>query len=145
MKRMKVTRHREPIGSVDLIMRFLALLLTVLLGMSGYIMITHLYAPAVEKSYEDVLSKEYNLSSSSMESALNDSRGSKVAFKDVSTESDSSNDRKTIQVTQEFMEDGEVKTKTNDVVIGDKDDDGEYEIIKRGQENISLEDSERND
>ena len=73
------------------------------------------------------------------------SRGSKVAFKDVSTESDSSNDRKTIQVTQEFMEDGEVKTKTNDVVIGDKDDDGEYEIIKRGQENISLEDSERND
>lgn len=68
-----------------------------------------------------------------------------MVFKDISTDSDSSNDRKTLQVSQKFMEDGEVKTKTNDVVIGDKDDDGEYEIIKRGHENISLEDSERND
>lgn len=145
MKRMNIKRYREPIGSVDTILRILALSLTIAIVVCGGLTITHLYAPAVEKSYEDVLSKEYNLSSSSMESALNDSRGSKVAFKDVSTESDSSNDRKTIQVTQEFMEDGEVKTKTNDVVIGDKDDDGEYEIIKRGQENINLEDSERND
>lgn len=145
MKRMNIKRYREPIGSVDTILRILVLSLTIAIVVCGGLTITHLYAPAVEKSYEDVLSKEYNLSSSSMESALNDSRGSKVAFKDVSTESDSSNDRKTIQVTQEFMEDGEVKTKTNDVVIGDKDDDGEYEIIKRGQENISLEDSERND
>ena len=142
MKRIKVKKYRKPIDAYRLTITTLKTVAVLLVGtvvVAGCFLIARSFAPSVDKSYEDVLSEEYNLSSLNMESALNDSRGLKVMFKDISTDSDDSHDRKTIQVSQEFMEDGEVKIRTNDVVIGDKNDDGEYEIIKRGQKSVRAE------